>query len=76
MAGTLPSNLSRVDPGDAWAAYRPSDDVPWDHKWVAHLYRRAAFGPSPADTEAALNDGPEKTLDRLMTGTADAAELV
>jgi uncharacterized protein (DUF1800 family) len=76
MAGTLPSDLSKVDPRDAWAAYRPSDDVPWNHKWIAHLYRRAAFGPSPADTEAALNDGPEKALDRLMTGTADAAELV
>jgi hypothetical protein len=48
--------------------------VPWNRKWVAHLYRRAAFGPSPADTDRALEDGFARTLDRLMAGEPDAAE--
>lgn len=68
MADALPAELSKVDPADAWAAWRPSGSTPWDAKWVAHLYRRAAFGPSPADTARALADGPEKTLDRLLAG--------
>ncbi|MBX9625645.1 MAG: DUF1800 domain-containing protein [Gemmataceae bacterium] len=68
MADALPAELSKVDPADAWAAWTPSDAVPWDRKWVAHLYRRAAFGPSPADTDRALAVGPDKTLDRLLAG--------
>ncbi|MBX9582495.1 MAG: DUF1800 domain-containing protein [Gemmataceae bacterium] len=73
MADALPAELSKVDPADAWAAWRPTDALPWDRKWVAHLYRRAAFGPSPADTDRALADGPEKTLDRLMAGEPNPA---
>ena len=68
MADALPAELAKVDPADAWAAWRPGDGAPWDRKWVAHLYRRAAFGPSPADTARALADGPDKTFDRLMNG--------
>ena len=30
MADTLTSDLSKVDPGEAWAAFQPSDAVPWD----------------------------------------------
>src|SRR5688572_3899821 len=76
MADTLPADLSKVDPADAWKPYTPSDGVPWTRKWVTHLYRRAAFGASPAEVEQALKDGPAKTLDRLMTGGPDAAELL
>jgi hypothetical protein len=76
MADVLPSELSRVDPADAWKPWRPTAAAPWDKKWVAHLYRRAAFGPSPKDTETALAAGAEKTLDRLMTGEPDAAEML
>jgi hypothetical protein len=76
MADTLPADLSKVDPADAWKPYTPSDGVPWNRKWVTHLYRRAAFGASPAEVEQALKDGPAKTLDCLMTGSPDAAELL
>jgi len=74
MADTLPLDLAKVDPAEAWASYKPSAAVPWNAKWIAHFYRRAAFGPSPADTKRALADGFDATLDRLMTGEADAAE--
>jgi hypothetical protein len=72
MADTLPSVLAKVDPADAWAPAKPE----WNAKWIAHLYRRAAFGPSPADTKQALADGFAKTLDRLMTGEPDSRELL
>jgi hypothetical protein len=76
MADALPADLAKVDPADAWLPYRPSAAVPWNKKWIAHFYRRAAFGPSPADTERALTDGFEKTLDRLLTGEPDAPQLL
>ena len=66
MADTLPSDLAKVDPADAWQPWRPSASVPWNRKWVAHLYRRAAFGPSPSDTDRALADGfGQPEIDRL-----------
>jgi hypothetical protein len=73
MADALPSELSKVDPADAWKPWQPSAAAPWNKKWVAHLYRRAAFGPSPADTDRALADGFPKTLDRLLAGDPNAA---
>ncbi len=76
MADILASELSKVDPQEAWQAYVPMAKVPWTKKQVAHLYRRAAFGANPAETEQALKDGPQKTLERLMVGRPDAAELL
>jgi uncharacterized protein (DUF1800 family) len=52
----------------AWEPYQPSEANPWDLKKAGHLYRRAAFGASWPDLEAALKDGPEQTIDRLLQG--------
>jgi hypothetical protein len=76
MAGHLPSVLAKIDPADAWAPYTPSAETPWNAKWIAHLYRRAAFGPSPADTQRSLKDGYQSTLSRLLTGEPDAPALL
>ncbi len=48
MADTFPP-LDQTDPALAWQPWRPSAGDPWGRKWAAHLYRRAAFGPSRAD---------------------------
>jgi hypothetical protein len=74
MADSLSATLERIDPTEAWAPYRPSGAVPWNRKWIAHLYRRAAFGPTPAETDRGLKDGPETTLNRLLSGEPDAAD--
>lgn len=76
MADTLSSDLSKVIPTEAWQPYVPSTSVPWNKKWVTHLYRRAAFGASPAEVDQAVKDGPQKTLERLMAGSPDAADLL
>ncbi|HEY3787655.1 MAG TPA: DUF1800 family protein, partial [Urbifossiella sp.] len=73
---SLPADISKVDPGAAWAPFKPSAEIPWNAKWIAHLYRRAAFGPSPVDTERASKDGFEKTHGRLMVGEPDAPSLL
>jgi hypothetical protein len=73
MATSLPTELSRVDPAEAWKPWQPGDGE-WNRKWIAHLYRRAAFGPTTAEIHKAASDGFAKTLDHLMTGEPDAAE--
>jgi len=74
MADTLPP-LDKVDPAQAWQPWQPSDKEPWDLKWAGHLYRRAAFGGSPAELKSAVEKGHAATLDLLLSGQPGAARL-
>jgi hypothetical protein len=67
--------LHRIDPTEAWQPWRPSPADPWSRKWAAHLYRRAAFGPSRGDLVEAERLGPEGTLDLLLRGRPNAEHL-
>jgi uncharacterized protein (DUF1800 family) len=58
----------KIDPRWAWAPYRPSDKAPWDLRRVGHLYRRASFGATHAELQAALKAGPEKAVAGLLQG--------
>jgi len=40
--------------------------VSWDRTTAAHLYRRAGFGATAEEISAAVSDGLEKTVDRLV----------
>ncbi|HEY1187618.1 MAG TPA: DUF1800 domain-containing protein [Gemmata sp.] len=73
MADVLPSELNKVDPADAWQPWRPAAGE-WSRKWVAHLFRRAGFGVTPAEADRALAQGLPKTLDRFMSGEPDQAD--
>ncbi|HJT77443.1 MAG TPA: DUF1800 domain-containing protein [Gemmataceae bacterium] len=57
-----------IDLRRAWEPYRPSAASPWDLKKAGHLYRRASFGATAAELEAAVREGPEATIDRLLHG--------
>jgi uncharacterized protein (DUF1800 family) len=63
-----------VDPAWAWAPYAPDAQRPWTLRWAGHLYRRAAFGATAAELQAALADGPQRTIDKLMR-PGDAASF-
>ncbi len=60
-----------VDPEWAWAAYRPSATHPWTRARAAHLYRRAAFGADWGQLQQALEAGPQRAVDALLTPPAD-----
>src|SRR5437588_10915461 len=75
MAVKLPP-LDQIDPTEAWQPWRPAAADPWGRKWAAHLYRRAAFGPSRADLLEAERLGPEGTLDLLLRGRPRADDMV
>ena len=70
------TSLDDLDPAQAWQPWTPSASDKWDRKWAAHLYRRAAFGSSPADLAEAERLGPQGTLDLLLKGRPEAAELL
>ena len=60
--------LDQLDPAEAWARWEPSASDPWGRKWAGHLYRRAGFGASWAEVEAAVAAGPEAAVARLLEG--------
>jgi uncharacterized protein (DUF1800 family) len=68
--------LDRIDPVEAWQPWQPDGRQPWDRKWAAHLYRRAAFGANREELLAAERSGPAATLDLLLRGRPDAADLL
>jgi hypothetical protein len=67
-------SLDQVDPAQAWQAWQPSAEDPWDRKWAAHLYRRAGFGAGREELLEAERLGPQGTLDLLMQGRPQAQE--
>ena len=67
--------MAPPDPADSWQPWRPTAADPWSRKWAAHLYRRAAFGPSRDELAEAEKLGPDGTLDLLMTGRPHAADV-
>jgi hypothetical protein len=69
------SSLDRIDPAWAWQPWQPSPADPWGPKWAAHLFRRAAFGPSQDELAEAERLGPQGTLDLLLRGRPDAEDI-
>jgi hypothetical protein len=69
------STPDRIDPAEAWQPWQPTAADPWGRKWAAHLYRRAAFGPSREELLEAERLGPQGTLDLLFRGRPDADEV-
>src|SRR5829696_2508 len=60
--------MKTLDP--VWAPYVPDDSAPWDLRRAAHLHRRAGFAATWAELQRDLEDGPDKSIDRLLAGKA------
>ena len=75
MPATLPP-LDRFDPAKAWQPWQPSAADPWNRKWAAHLYRRAAFGASRAELVEAERRGFDSTLELLLHGRPGTDEIL
>jgi hypothetical protein len=57
---------------DPWAPYTPSPDAPWNRRRVVCLHRGAAFAATWAEIERDVKDGPEASIDRLLSGETRA----
>ena len=69
------NSLALLNPVEAWQPWAPSAQDPWNLKWAGHLYRRAAFGGSPAELNEAVTRGLPATLDLLLKGRPGADDL-
>ena len=61
----------RLAPEEWLVPYVPSPDDPFDRRKAAHLLRRAGFGASLPEVDAAVRDGCEATLRRLLQPPED-----
>jgi hypothetical protein len=57
---------------EPWARYKPTSAAPWNLRRVVHLHRRAGFAATWREIERDLADGPEASVDRLLSGKARA----
>lgn len=65
-------NLQMIDPAWAWQPFEPSADNPWDVAAAAHLFRRAGFGSSREQIDAALRRSPDEVVTDLVAATEPA----
>jgi uncharacterized protein (DUF1800 family) len=55
--------------------YQPTAQDPWDRRKAAHLLMRAGFGPLPSEIDAAVRDGFEVTVRKVLgDGEKEAAD--
>lgn len=64
--------MEKLDPANEWMAWKPSAEQPWNSKWAAHLYRRAAFGPSRFELRDAVRLGVEAAVNNLFATPKEA----
>jgi uncharacterized protein (DUF1800 family) len=74
VTAALPS-LDKLDPAEVWEPWEPDDKSPWNLKWAGHLYRRAAFGASREELQAAVKLGAKGTFDLLFKGDKQRLEI-
>ena len=52
-----------------WAPYIPNEKNPWNLRRVHHLHRRAGFAATWSEIQRDLKDGPQASIDRVLTET-------
>jgi uncharacterized protein (DUF1800 family) len=63
--------FDEIDPDWAWQSWQPSANEPWNAHRIAHLFRRAGFGASQQQIEAAEKSDVATTIDNLFRDAAD-----
>jgi uncharacterized protein (DUF1800 family) len=71
----MTSSANTIDPEWAWQAFSPTADQPWDRAAAAHLFRRAAFGASAAQLDAALEKSPDAVVEELLEGATESSDF-
>ena len=63
--------LDSLTPEQALAPYRPDRDGEFDQRRAAHLLLRAGFGLPKGHLERTLEEGPKRTVERLLTARVE-----
>ncbi len=56
----------RIDPKWAWQRFEPSAEHSWDQRLATHLFRRAGFSATQNQINRSVDDGFEKSLERIF----------
>jgi hypothetical protein len=67
----MASALDSIDPEWAWQPFVPTEKQEWNRRLAAHLFRRAAFGASAAQIDAAVKQSPAAAVEQLVRGSVD-----
>ena len=57
-------------PDSPWAIYSPDRTAPWDLRRAVHLRHRAGFAATWSELQRDLQDGPQRSIDRFLSGKA------
>jgi hypothetical protein len=68
----MPWQADVPDLKQSWPAYIPSEKEPWNLRRVIHLHRNAGFAATWEELQRDLKDGPEGSINRLLSGQARA----
>ena len=53
-----------------WAPYNANEQAAWNLRRVVHLHRRAGFAATWNEIQRDLKDGPQASIDRVLSGKA------
>jgi uncharacterized protein (DUF1800 family) len=71
----MPSALETIDPVWAWRPFAPTKEQQWNRTLAAHLFRRAAFGATPAQLDHAVKQSPASVVQQIMRGSQNASDF-
>jgi uncharacterized protein (DUF1800 family) len=55
-----------IDPDWAWSSFSPGEDHPWNPRAAAHVFRRAGFGATREQLDAAAARTPSEVVRELL----------
>ena len=61
-----------IDPTWAWIPYRPTAEQPWNRTRAAHLLRRAGFGATSKEIDAAVAQDSAELVAKMVAPDLDA----
>ena len=64
-----------IDPSWAWSPFQPTAERRWTRELAAHLYRRAGFGATAAQLEAAVQMQPAELVAQLVQESTESVEF-
>ncbi|MEO2021064.1 MAG: hypothetical protein ABGX05_04500, partial [Pirellulaceae bacterium] len=64
-----------IDPSWAWSPFQPTAERRWTRELAAHLYRRAGFGATAAQLEAAVRMQPAELVAQLVQESTESVEF-
>jgi uncharacterized protein (DUF1800 family) len=75
LESLMSPTADNIDPKWAWQPFEPTASQKWTRSLAAHLYRRAAFGATAAQIDAAVKQSPAAVVAQIVRGAEDDPAL-